>query len=104
MVHCQQMLCCLKKTNKTLRKTLYFTGVPIEGEVNEVFGAMSSLYLDIAEYISQKTLRKTVYFTGVPIEDKVNKVFWDGAKSALDIAEYIRQKHFRKPFTLRVCL
>ena len=58
MGHCQQMLCSLKKTNKTLRETLYFTGVPIEGEVNKVFVAMSSLHLDIAEYIRQKHFGK----------------------------------------------
>ena len=75
MGHCQQMLCCLKKTNKTLRKTLYFTGVPIEGEVNKVFLAMSSLHLDIVEYIRQKTLRKTVYFTPVPMGKIRSKVF-----------------------------
>ena len=62
-------------SQKTLRKTLYFTGVPIEGEVNEVFLAMSSLHLEIVEYISQKTLRKTVYFTPVPMGKIRSKVF-----------------------------
>ena len=48
---------CLKKTNKTLRKTLYFTGVPIEREVNKVFGEVPSLFSDIVvEYSRQKTL------------------------------------------------
>ena len=53
---------------------------------------MSSLHLNIVEYISQKTLRKTVYFTGVPIEGEVNKVFLGGSKSTFGIAEYISQK------------
>jgi hypothetical protein len=60
---------------KTLRKTIYFAGVPIEGEVNEVFLAMSSLHLDIVEYIRQKTLQKTVYFMPVPMDKIRSKVF-----------------------------
>lgn len=51
-------------------------GVPIEGEVNEVFFAVISLHSGIVEYSHQKTLQKTVYFTGVPIEGEANKVFF----------------------------
>lgn len=58
---------------KILQKTIYFTGVPIEDEVNEVFLKSPK------DQISQdarglKSLQILVYFMGVPIEDKANKV------------------------------
>lgn len=44
--------------SETLRKTVYFTGVPIEGEANKVFWVVPSLHSDITENIRQKNFGK----------------------------------------------